>query len=86
MNKLEEKLKDFEWLADDGPGSYTDEAYRAMPGEIKKLLAALRRCREQRAGYRENYWALTKPCYADMQEILDDDDTELLALLTGDEK
>lgn len=42
MTELETLLEQIEWLSDDGPGSYTEEAYRKMPGEIKKLLAALR--------------------------------------------
>lgn len=49
---LDERLKEIEWLADDS-GSYTEEAYRSMPGKIKSLLAALRLALEQRDTYFE---------------------------------
>jgi hypothetical protein len=39
MTAAEKFLAEVKWFADDGPGPYTDEAYRAMPGHIRRLVA-----------------------------------------------
>lgn len=78
---LDERLKEIEWLADDSGGSYTDEAYRSMPGKIKSVLAALRLALSQR-----NFWINQCPpkISAAREQLADRQDAAILAALNGE--
>lgn len=64
---LEEKIKEIE---------KNTESYRGYPAQvIDALLAALRKCRDQRDVFRD-----------DLTRVKDSDDAELLSILSGSEK
>lgn len=61
-------------------------AHRLAAEENSRLKLALEKCKEQRDGYRNNYWSIGI-CKIDNQEqieIMKDNDEELKAILKGE--
>jgi hypothetical protein len=62
---------------------WVDEARKAQ-AEVERLRSALVRAKEQRDGYRNNYWAIVKPCASDCADIIESNNAELEKLERGE--
>lgn len=82
---ITEILEEMEWLSDaDGPGGFTDEAYRAMPGQITRLLSALRKAIEQRDALLASIY--DRPDCSGPDLSIKKHNAELAAILSPEEK